>query len=224
MYTAPIKAISYLLCGYILFLAMDAVIPGIIADPLGVTAYTSSVEFEGRLRKTGLMVADEVFGGSDAQAAEKRRFEYPPDETLLRYLDQAIEETLRPTGVVYVNALNFKKEVLLSDRPVMVLFYSQDGSLAKGSAAFARVLHSNLPEIKVAAYVLPPAKTLSVDSFQVYSERYGLKGVPTTLIYDHDKNGNMETQGKVNGGYEYLEDLKYNMEKLFPVIEKDIMD
>jgi hypothetical protein len=169
-------------------------------------------------------VSDTIPGESDAHAASKKRYRYPSDEALTKYLDQPAEDTLRPTDVVYVSALNFAEEVLAEDRPVMVLFFSQGGSLSRGSAAFVRVLHRNFPEIKVAAYVLPHAKALSVDSFQVYNKRYGLKGVPTTLFYDHDKDGNMDIQGKINGGYEILENLKYKMQELFPIIEKDIMD
>jgi hypothetical protein len=96
--------------------------------------------------------------------------------------------------------------------------------LSKGAAAFIRVLHANIPEMKVAAYPLPPAHMLTVDSFEAYNKRYGLKGVPTTLFYDHDKKGRMEIQGKVQGGYEILDDLKDAMARLFPKIEQDIMD
>ena len=78
--------------------------------------------------------------------------------------------------------------------------------------------------MKVAAYPLPPAHMLTVDSFEAYNKRYGLKGVPTTLFYDHDKNGRMEIQGKVQGGYEILDNLKDAMRRLFPKIEQDIMD
>jgi hypothetical protein len=173
---------------------------------------------------TAAMPADAIPGEPDPHATEKKVYQYPSDETLMTYLDQSAGETLRPTAVVYVSALNFATEVLAENGPVMVLFFSQGGSLSRGSAAFVRVLHTNFPEIKVAAYKLPPARMLSVDSFQVYNKRYGLKGVPTTLFYDHDKNGNMDIQGKINGGYEILENLKYKMQKLFPIIEKDIMD
>ena len=224
MYRLIRKAMACIACGYALLPAIGAGLVGYASDPSTTTFRAPPTVVVERIGEKGLILASKMFGGSVAHAAEKKGYRYPSDGTLSKYLDQPIEKVLGPAGVVYVNALNFEDEVFRSDRPVMVIFYSRDGSLARGTAAFVRVLHSNLPGIKVAAYVLPTAKDLSVRTFMVYNRRYELQGVPTILFYDRDKDGNMVVQGKLQGGYEILDDLKDAMEKFFPAIEKNIMD
>lgn len=97
-------------------------------------------------------------------------------------MNQPVEKTLASKDLVYLNAVNFNAEVLDADRPVMVLFYSRNGGLSGGLAALAKTLLNMFPEFKPCVYPLPDAKLLTVDTFEVYHSRYGLRGVPALLF------------------------------------------
>ncbi len=64
----------------------------------------------------------------------------PPDDFLLKLMNQSVEETLKGTKVTYVNDDNYQKEVFGSDKPVMVLFYNNLSKGSQGLTALTTVL------------------------------------------------------------------------------------
>ncbi|MEE8398868.1 MAG: hypothetical protein V3S89_07670 [Desulfobacterales bacterium] len=147
----------------------------------------------------------------------------PSDRELLRYMNQPVERTFDRTDLVYLNAATFNEEVLNAERPVMVLFYSRNGQLSRGLAALARALLNMFPDFKPCAYPLPDAKLLTVDTFKVYHTRYRLRGVPALLFYDK-KGDVVEVQGAIHGGYNQIEEVKRQLEKIPKIIRRKIMD
>lgn len=145
------------------------------------------------------------------------------DIVLLQHMNQPVEATLRDTGVVYLNATNYREEVMEAQQPAMVLFYAKNGEMGRGLAALSKALLKVFPLFKICAYPLPDAKLLTVDSFKVYNTRFGLRGVPTLLLYDYEE-GEMIVQGTVHGGYSELATLKYQLARLPKIIKRRIMD
>jgi hypothetical protein len=158
-----------------------------------------------------------------AQGAAVEEKAIPSDRELLRYMNQPVEKTFDRTDLVYLNAATFNEEVLDAERPVMVLFYSRNGELSRGLAALARVLLNMFPDFKPCAYPLPDAKLLTVDTFKVYHTRYRLRGVPALLFYDKE-GGVVEVQGAIHGGYNQIEEVKRQLEKIPRIIRRKIMD
>ncbi len=206
-------------------MAMDADVPILHSEPLRSSLVRSAQEEEssplnGWLRSRGLVLRDRAYfmarsGGIGLPTSS--------DAALIRDMKQPVEMTLKETGVVYLNAINYRAEVLEAAQPAMVLFYSKNGELSRGLAALAKALVSLFPAFKLCAYPLPDAKRITVDSFEIYSTRYGLRGLPTLLLYDFE-DGEMEVQGVVHGGYSELEVLKYQISRLPKIIRRRIMD
>lgn len=131
---------------------------------------------------TVVIVIALVLFGSSTHAAD---FKIPPDSTLEQWMKQPVEETLKGTGVVYVNDGNYQREVFGAGKPVMVLFYGlSDG--CQGLGALVKVLHQRFPSIKVCAYRDPGGKTISRAEFDELARKYGLKDAPALLFYKHE--------------------------------------
>jgi len=183
-----------------------------------------------------------------AQAAAAPDYQLPSDEILLKYMSQPVETTLNSMGryskerdavlsltdkdkvlVQYVNDNNYQKEVLGSDKPVMVLFYvdlktATGVNPSRGLAALTRVLAERFPQIKLCAYKLSNGERTPQHVLNTIGDKYPLKDPPAILFYDND-NGKIEFLASCDGGIITLDFLKNKaISNYFKAIPKYMLD
>jgi len=177
------------------------------------------------------LVAENAVGS--AEAAQDAYGAIPPqlpsDFVLKQYMSQPVEKTLEGTGVVYVNDGNYDKEVFGADKPVMVLFYSDNPSTSgnnpsRGLTALARVLADQFPQIKLCAYkIANTSGMINQARINEVAAMYPLKDTPALLFYDNDKGKN-EKIGALDGGIKTLGFLKNSIGEYSKNIIKYVLD
>ncbi len=185
---------------------------------------TSSGIFKNWLKNKGFELAGNALGGGPTHVAEPPNRKLPPDFVLRQYMNQPVEKTLKGTGVVYVGPLNIEKEVFGAKKHVILLFYTRTGKLDRGLAAFAKTfLDWNPKKFKMCAYEMADAEfwVKNQEKFEVYQSRYGINGIPWLSFYEY-KDGIIELDGYVRGGYEKLGRLKRSINELSGKIERDM--
>lgn len=158
-----------------------------------------------------------------AKAKQKQNYHLPPDEVILKYMSQPVEQTL-PEGYTPVNDDNYHAEVLEADRPVMVLFYADNENYkgvkpSRGLATLTRILAEKFPEIKVCAYQINNRLTVNDAEFKLVTSKYPLKDTPALLFYKRKENG-MELLGQKSKGIVEIANLQRLIKKYTSLIPK----
>ena len=151
----------------------------------------------------GLQIVDyiaEALGPKKAYAASpahaavpEKPYKMSPDHVLEQRMAQPVEETLKGTGVVYVDDSTFKREVYQEHLPkkqrknVMVIFYNNNCEYgSKGNAASAKEIKKANPNLKFVAYRMSIG-TSTPDDVRLHVESlYGVLTTPAIQIYSNN--------------------------------------
>lgn len=153
------------------------------------------------------------------------------DATLLKYMNQPVEETLKDTNVTYVDDSNYQREVFQEHlpagqrRPVMVLFYNNRSQLSQGNAALSRVISERFPQIKYCAYKISDGSSNDKFARNELRKKYGVRDTPAIMMYKNN-NGTIENMGKdwnAAGGIKTLDFLKIKIQAYIKYIPQGML-
>jgi len=80
---------------------------------------------------------------------------------------------------VHVTTATFEEQVLLSEQPVIVDFYADWCGPCKMLAPVLEQIGLEHTDVKIAK--------VNVDEEPAISARYGIRGIPTLIVFDHGK-------------------------------------
>ncbi len=150
-------------------------------------------------------------------------YRVPTYNVLSKWMNQPCEETLAGIQYTEVTDENYQVEVLNSDKPVMVHFYSNRSKGSQGLTALARVLGEAFPQIKLCSYKLSDRGNISSERFDALKRNYLLEESPAILFYDNDK-GQMEYVGQCSGGINIISSLDRLIKNYMGAIPEHILD
>jgi thioredoxin 2 len=104
----------------------------------------------------------------------------PPDRPAAEAVCGACKSQLFPGEPVALTAANFDKHVERSDMPVIVDFWAPwCGPCRAMAPIFARAAKELQPRARFAK--------VNVDDEPAIAGRYGIRGIPTLIVFDHGK-------------------------------------
>ena len=132
----------------------------------------------------GLMISLSLAAqAADANMAEVRRLAREPVETI--FADAPISR---------LSNADYWKTVRGSAKPVVVIFYANQGQQSRHLATLARYLAREFsPAVVFYGYSVTGGTTVEHNALAALERRYGVKKVPATLFYDND-HGKMELE------------------------------
>ena len=161
----------------------------------------------------GIFLQDDAQEESDTgrkvllQDPAQKKQEKVGEETPADWMKQPVEETLKGLDYIPVCEKNYEEEVYKADRPVMVLFYNNEGEGSQGLAALARMLHKSFPGIKFCAFELTPKATVRRSRLEEFKKKYPLETSPALVFY-RKRKGRVKYLGQLHGGITTTECLE----------------
>jgi len=162
-------------------------------------------------------------------------FQMPPDRVLKQYLSQPVETTIGTPGVDYIPVKdeNYDQIVKGSNKPVMVLFYCNEGEYSTGLAGLAKVLNDTFQadnvkegyagdDILFCAYKVSNEETVDYDEGTDLEARYPIGDIPALAFYAINNN-KMECIGSYDGGPSELDRLKKDIQDYMELIPKNML-
>ena len=133
---------------------------------------------------SGLMMSlSPAAQAADVNMADVRRLAREPVETIFAGA---------PIG--RVSDADYWKTVRGSPKPVVVIFYANQGQQSRHLATLARYLALEFsPAVVFYGYPVTGGTTVEHNALAALQKRYGVKKVPATLFYDNDR-GKMELE------------------------------
>ena len=114
---------------------------------------------------------------ADVNMADVRRLAREPVETI--FADA-------PVG--RISDADYWKTVRGSAKPVVVIFYANQGQQSRHLATLARYLAREFsPAVEFYGYPVTGGTTVEHNKLAALQKRYGVKKVPATLFYDNDR-------------------------------------
>ena len=134
---------------------------------------------------------------ASAQAEEKAPISEAEFERLMKY--DTVDDILKEYGIGSVDDASYKRKVYDSDKHVMVVFYDNCGSGAKGLGVLFALLSQQFgSKFNFLGYKMSEeCEHTPKKVFDHVTEAYGLKDTPSILLYDN-KNSS-KAKDKVNG-------------------------
>ena len=145
---------------------------------------------------------------------------------------QPVEETLKGTGVVYVNDGTYQREVFQEHlpgdqrRPVMALFFDNREDYSMGNASLLRTIGDYFPKIKRCGYKISDETHTPKGMLEHLSTLYPpiakSQLTPAILCY-HVSDGKVKYDDQLAGGISKLSTLKENIAIFRDYIPKNIL-
>jgi hypothetical protein len=111
-----------------------------------------------------------------------------------RLAREPVETILSGAPIGRVSDADYWKIVRGSPKPVVVVFYANQDQRSRHLATLARYLALEFSEAVVFyGYPVTAGATVEKNALAALQKRYGVKKVPATLFYDHDR-GKMELE------------------------------
>ena len=105
-----------------------------------------------------------------------------------RLAREPVETILSSTPFGQVTDEDFATMVHGSPRPVVVLFYANQGEKSRNLATLARYLALECGEvISFYGYQVSPGAKVEREALAALRKKYGVKQIPATLFYDNDR-------------------------------------
>jgi len=163
-------------------------------------------------------------------------FQMPPDRELKQYLSQPVDDTIGTPGVDYVPVKdeNYDQIVKGSNKPVMVLFYNNEGEYSAGLAGLAKVLNDTFQDDNVkegyagddiffCAYKITDGVSNEPEDLYELQDKYPIEKTPAIAFYAINNN-KVDCIGSYDGGIIELDVLKEKIEKYFDAVPKYMLD
>lgn len=147
---------------------------------------------------------------------------YTLEQKFNKAMSQPVDETIK--GMEMVDDSTYQKKVFGSDKPVIVMFYNNEGDYSKGLATLTESLNEEFGDkIKFLAYKASENEKTEDNKLRSMISKYDIKEVPSLYFFDND-NGSIKREERLNGGIKSTDFYKKIAPEITNFINKNLLD